>query len=88
MAALVLPAAAALYIVSWAKPEMTGVVLGAFVIGGLMLLAPWWFRFIDMISGQLTNDPFAQVLLELAIPIIFILFVITAGARQMGAGRR
>lgn len=87
LASLVLPAAAALFIVSWVKPELTGLVLGGFVIAALMILAPWWFRFIDMVSGQLTQDPLAQVLLELAIPIAILLFVATAGARRLGIGR-
>jgi len=87
LASLVLPTAAALFIVSWVKPELTGLVLGGFVIAALMMLAPWWFRFIDMVSGQLTQDPLAQVLLELAIPIAILLFVATAGARRLGIGR-
>lgn len=83
LASLVLPAAVFLFITSWVKPELSGIVLGAFVIGGLMLLAPWWFRFIDMVSGALVDDPLAQLGLQIAIPLLIVAFVLSIGVRRL-----
>jgi len=83
LAALVLPAVAMLFITSWIKPEFSKLILGGFMIVGVVLLAPWWFRFIDMLSGVLTDDPLAQTVLQLAVPLLILSFLVQLGRRRL-----
>jgi hypothetical protein len=83
LAALVLPAAAILFVTSWVKPELSGLALGGFMIVSVVLMAPWLFKFIDMLSGQMVDSPLAQTVLELAVPLLVVSFLISLGRRRL-----
>lgn len=83
LASLVLPSTILLFLTSWIKPELTKPVLGLFVLIGIMVLAPWFFQFIDMVSGQLTDDPLAQLLIQLVVPLVILAFVAKLGFQRV-----
>jgi hypothetical protein len=85
LAAAVLPAVVILFLTSWVKPELSRLALGGFMLFGVMVLAPWIFRFIDMLSGALVDDPLAQLALQLAVPLLVLSFLVSLGRRRMSA---
>jgi len=85
LAGLVIPAAAALFLTSWIKPEFSALVLGGFMLIGIILMYPWWFEMTDMISAALVDNPMAQFLLQLAIPVLVLSFLVTLGRRRIQA---
>ena len=83
LAALVLPAMAGLFVLSWVSTELARVALGGFLFVAMMVMAPWWFRFIDLVSGGLTSSPLTQFILQLAVPVLFLLFLVNIGRRRL-----
>ena len=83
LALIVAPSLLALFIVGWVKPEAAGLVTGVIVLAGVMLLAPYWWRFVEMGTGQLTSNPAAQALLQLALPVVILLAVGSLGFRRL-----
>lgn len=83
LASLVLLAVAVLFLTSWVKPEFSRLALGGFILVGVMALAPWFFRFIDMVSAQLVDDPLAQFVLQLAVPVLVLTFLVSLGRRRV-----
>jgi len=65
------------------KPELSRPALGGIILFGVMVLAPWFFRFIDMVSAQLVEDPLAQLTLQLAIPLLVLSFLVSLGKRRV-----
>lgn len=86
LAGLTLPAAAALYVTSWVKPELASLVLGAFLLVATMLLAPWLWQFTDMAAGALGGQPMARTLVRLAVPVVLLAFLATFGVRRLVRG--
>jgi hypothetical protein len=85
MAAMVLPAAAALLITSWVKPELSGQVLGLFVVVGVMVTAPWWWRASGLAASVLAANPLAQTLVQAAVPVLVLAAVASIGFRRVRA---
>jgi len=83
LAAMVLPAAAALFVASWVSTEIARLVLGLFMLAGVMVLAPWLFSFIELLGTELTGQPLAGFILALAVPVIVLSFLVQIGKRRL-----
>jgi hypothetical protein len=83
LASMILPAVVALYVSSWVSPELAGVVLGGFLVAGIVLLVPWLYEFADMLTGALVEDPLARTLVQLALPVVILTFLYQLGRRRL-----
>ena len=57
--------------------NLVDVFLTLFVLAGLLVLAPYYYEFIDMVSAE--ADPFSSLLLQLIVPIMFIALIVSVG---------
>lgn len=86
LASLVMPAMLAMFITSWVKPELSGLVLGGSLLVGVMVMAPHWVSMIELGVSGLTEHPLARLFLRLAVPLLILSYVISLGRRRMSAG--
>ena len=88
LSALLLPAAAALFLASWISTELARMVLGGLMIMSIMVMAPWWIRFVDMIGTVLVDDPLSSFILSLSVPLLILAFLVKLGRRRLVNGQR
>ena len=85
IALLVLPAVVTLFITSWIAPELASLATGASLLICMIVLAPWWWQMLHMISSALVDHPLAQLMIQLSIPLLIMSFVIALGRRRLSA---
>lgn len=82
--AMTVPGAALLlYITSWVHPDLAGKALGALLIAMVIVLVPWWWELVGMVSGAFVQNPFAQTLVQLALPAIILTYVAGLGYKKI-----
>lgn len=60
-----------------AKLQLVDAILSFAVFVAIMVLAPFFYRFIDM--GSAAADPFSSLLLELTLPLLLISLLLSIG---------
>lgn len=60
-----------------AAVQLTDIVLTFALLVALMVLAPVIYEFVGMVSS--TADPLSGMLLQLAIPLLFIALIVSVG---------
>ena len=56
--------------------------LAIFALVGLMILAPWWWKFVDMGVIATRAYPFAQFTLKFALPALILASVLAIGIQR------
>jgi uncharacterized membrane protein len=57
-------------------------VLAIFALTGLMVTAPWWWKFVDMGVTATSGYPFAQFTLKFALPAILLAAILALGIQR------
>lgn len=60
-----------------AQIHFVDIVMTFFLVVTILVLAPWFYTFIDMVSAE--ADGFSGLLLELTIPLLIIALIISIG---------
>lgn len=60
-----------------AAVQVADVIMALVVLVPSMVLAPFWYKFIGMVTAE--ADPFSTVLLQLFVPIMFISLSVSVG---------
>lgn len=79
LAALVLPATILLYTVSWVHPAGSRLVLGGFTILACLVLAPTFWEMSGLAAGAATSNPLAETFVRLALPVVVLAALVSAG---------
>lgn len=66
-----------------AAVSLVDVLLTFFVLVGLLVLAPNYYKFIDMVSAE--ADPFSSILLQMVVPLLFIALIVSVGVSARGS---
>lgn len=67
------------------QTSIVDIVLAFLVLVAILVTAPFWYEFIGIISAD--ADPFSQLLLQLAFPILLLALVVSVGVsarRRLG----
>jgi hypothetical protein len=67
-----------------ARLQMTDVLLTVFVLVAIIVTAPFWYKFIGMVSAE--ADPFTSLVLQLVVPILLVGLIVSAGVSARRAG--
>ncbi len=65
-----------------AAVQLVDVILALLVLVPLMVLAPFFYKFIGMVSKS--ADPFSALLLQLFVPFLFIALIVSVGVSAKG----
>lgn len=65
-----------------ARVNLVDVIMGFLVLVALMVLAPFFYKFIAMVSGE--ADPLSALLLQLFVPFLFIALIVSLGVSARG----
>jgi hypothetical protein len=60
-----------------AKLQLVDAILSFAVFVSIMVLAPFFYRFVDMASNE--ADPFSSLLLQLTLPLLLISLLLSIG---------
>lgn len=60
-----------------AQVTLVDITTAFFVLVAVIALAPFFYKFIDMVSGEV--DPFSGLILQLVVPVLFIGLIISVG---------
>jgi hypothetical protein len=80
---LVIPAAAALLLTGWVRPELAGAVTGVFVLVGVIVVAPWLDALTGLAGGALAGHPLAELLVRATVAVLVVFFVLSLGRRRI-----
>lgn len=84
MLGLALPTLAVLFVVSWVKPSLVPTVMGAFVLSGVLVLAPQLWKLTGMAAGRLSGG-LAQLAIQVALPVLVVTYMAGLGWRRAKA---
>lgn len=65
-----------------AAVQLSDVLLTFLVLVAIVATAPFWYKFIDMVDGS--ADPFSNVLLQLAVPMLILTLIASVGVSARG----
>ena len=80
LAGLVIPGIILLFITSWTRPSLAAPILGVFVLVGFVVIAPTIFNFVQIGANEF--DGFGGFAIQLAIPIIIIVYIVTMASER------
>jgi hypothetical protein len=69
-----------------AQINLVDIALTFFVVVAIVVLAPYFYKFIGMVSAE--ADPFSALLLELIVPLLIISLIISVGVSARRRIRR
>ena len=67
-----------------AQVQLVDIFMTVFVLIGIVVLAPFFYKFIGMISAQ--ADSFSGLLLQLMVPLLIIALIISVGVSARRGG--
>lgn len=65
--------------------HLVDIVMTFFLVVAIIVLAPFFYEFTDMVSTE--ADPFSALLLELVLPILVIALIISVGISAKRRGQ-
>lgn len=65
-----------------AKVQLVDVVLTFFVLVAVIVTTPYWTKFTGMMAAE--ADPFTSLVLQLAVPSLFIGIILSVGVSARG----
>lgn len=67
-----------------AQVQLVDAVLTFFVLVAVVVTAPFYYKFIGMVSGE--ADPFSALLLQLVVPLMLLALIISVGVSARRGG--